>query len=268
MITKSPMSWRLVGAAAAIAGLAAPLHAATIPSQGTWATTLQARDINADGTTDAFYDTVLNITWLADAKAALGSGYDTTFGAGYQTWTEAAAWAAQLNVHGVTGWRLPTMIDTGALGCDAGASGTDCGYNVQTISADGQTVYSELAHLYYVTLGNLGYCAPGDAACSTAQAGWGLTNTGDFRNLEAWVYWFAVPYAPFPADAAWAFNSERGRQGIAMLTDGLIALPVRPGDVTGAAPQPVSEPQALLLALLALGAAAVARRHRSAGPAP
>jgi hypothetical protein len=40
-----------------------------VPGQGTWQTTLQARDLDGDGQIDAFYDTVLNITWLRDANA-------------------------------------------------------------------------------------------------------------------------------------------------------------------------------------------------------
>ena len=147
----------MLAALAATFALAAPLaHAGAVIGQGTWQSTLQARDINGDGITDAFYDITLNISWLADGNAGAGSGYDATFGGGLMTWGEANAWAANLNVFGVTGWRLPTMIDTGAPGCDLSfGGGTDCGYNVQTVSADGLTVFSEWAHLYYVTLGNL-----------------------------------------------------------------------------------------------------------------
>ena len=48
----------------------------------------------------AVYDTDLNITWLADANANHG-----------MTWDQANAWAAGLNVGGVTGWRLPTALN-------------------------------------------------------------------------------------------------------------------------------------------------------------
>ncbi len=186
--------------AAALALLAsASAFAAGVPGQGTWETTLQPRDINSDGTVDAFYDTVLKVTWLADANAGAGSIYDstgyTTATDGRMTWTDAKAWAASLNVHGTTGWRLPTMVDTGAPGCDFGFSGTDCGYNVQTISADGQTVYSEMAHLYHVTLGNRAGCdTTGDCSAGNASTApnYMLSNTGSFRNLQASVYWSGV----------------------------------------------------------------------------
>lgn len=38
---------------------------------GTWQTTLQGRDLDGNATTfEAYYDTVLDITWLADANYA------------------------------------------------------------------------------------------------------------------------------------------------------------------------------------------------------
>lgn len=40
-------------------------------TEGTWRTTLQARDLDGNlATTEAYYDTVLNVTWLADANYA------------------------------------------------------------------------------------------------------------------------------------------------------------------------------------------------------
>ena len=52
--------------AAALSALCLPpVHAAAVPGQGTWETTLQARDINHDGTVDAYYDTALDVSWLA-----------------------------------------------------------------------------------------------------------------------------------------------------------------------------------------------------------
>lgn len=149
-------------------------HAVGVSGQGTWETTLLPRDINGDNVVDTFYDTVLDVSWLANANAA-----------GRMTWANANAWAAGLDVFGKTGWRLPTMIDTGVPGCNISiAGGTDCGLNVQTISPDGQTVFSEMAHLWYVSLGNKAYCTPGDSACSSPQPGWGLTNTGAFSNFR------------------------------------------------------------------------------------
>ena len=118
--------------------------AAPVPGQGTWEATLEARDINGDGTVDAYYDIALDLTWLADWNVN-----------GRQHWNTNLTWATGLDVYGVTGWRLPSIIDTGSPGCDwSYAGGTDCGYNVDTGS-------SEMAHMWYVTLGKIAYCIPG-----------------------------------------------------------------------------------------------------------
>ena len=76
--------------------------------RGTWETTLQARDVNGDGIVEAYYDTAVNITWLANANAGAGSTFDNGLNPtdGRMTWVNANAWAAALNVQGVTGWRL------------------------------------------------------------------------------------------------------------------------------------------------------------------
>src|SRR5882672_9053263 len=103
-----------------------------VPKQGTWQSTLQARDLSGDGKPDAYYDTALDITWLRNANAN-----------GTMNWQNANAWAESLDVHGVTGWRLPTIIDDDALRFDFGYADTDCGYNSRT--KIGNTVYSEMA---------------------------------------------------------------------------------------------------------------------------
>ena len=239
-------------------------QAAPVSGQGTWETTLQARDINGDGVVDAFYDTVLNVTWLADAKAAAGSLFDNGVSDtdGRMTWASANAWTANLNVYGLSGWRLPTMIDTGSPGCTFSYNGTDCGHNVQTISADGLTVYSEMAHLYYITLGNKSSCdTSGD--CSTGRMfslpDLMLSNTGALRNLEVWVYWSGVAYATNPSFEAWTFYTGYGNQFNFTQDYEMNALAVRPGDVVTAVP----EPQTWAFMLLGLAAMVVVQRKRA-----
>jgi hypothetical protein len=212
-------------------------QAAPVSGQGTWETTLQARDLNGDGVTDAFYDTELNVTWLRNADAN-----------GRMNWDTAKSWASALVVGGYSGWRMPTMVDTGAPGCDlSNAGGTDCGYNVQTKS--GSTVYSEMAHLWYTTLGNKAICAPGEANCIAAQPGWGLSNTGNFQNMQSYFYWSGTQFTTY-ADFAWAFSTTSGSQGGFGGSPGFYAMAVRPGDVTAAIPEP--ETYALMLAGLAV----------------
>src|SRR3989344_1744726 len=103
-------------------------HAAAVSGQGTWETTLQGRDLDGNlSTFEAYYDTALNITWLVDGNYAQTSGYDTD---GLMLWSAANTWAAGMNPYGsgITGWRLPTMVDIGTTGCQYSyAGGTDCG---------------------------------------------------------------------------------------------------------------------------------------------
>jgi hypothetical protein len=217
------------------------IQAAPISGQGTWETTLQNRDLNGDGVADAFYDTQLNITWLRNANSA-----------GLMTWDAATTWATRLNIGGVTGWRLPTTNDTGAPGCNFSYSGTDCGVNVQT--STGNRVNNELAHLYYVTLGNL---ACTDTAGRNQVAGCGLTNTANFQNFDQYAYWsgtenalnFINAYASW--SAAWSFATindgiSAGVQNTTGKSNELSAVAVRSGDV-GVSSVPVPPTAALML---------------------
>lgn len=235
-----------------LAGLAGVAAAAGVPGQGNWETTLQARDLDGDAVTDAFYDTVLDVTWLRNANVN-----------GPMNWNVANAWAANLVVGAYSDWRLPTMVDTGAAGCDfVLVGGTDCGYNAQTQS--GGTVFSEMAHLFHETLGNKSLYAPGVLPDGvTHQAGWGLSNTGDFQDMQSDSYWTGLDYAP-DASYAWRFDTLHGFQAYFLKSGGGVdfsALAVRSGDVAAVR---VPEPGTLYLATLAFVGMGVASRRRTA----
>jgi hypothetical protein len=154
------------------------------------------------------------------------------------------------------------MIDTGFLGCNFAYTGTDCGYNVQTKSGNvtqyqaGQTVYSEMASLFYDTLGNKSVV---NTAGFGPQPGSGLTNTGAFQNLQADSYWFGLSYAPSSLDA-WRFITADGGQQNVGKTSGAYALAVRNGDVL--APSAVPIPAAAWLMVSGIGALGAAARRR------
>src|SRR3989344_3911374 len=170
-------------------------HAASVSGQGTWETTLQGRDLDGNlSTFEAYYDTSLNITWLANALYA-----GTTM-----NWTTATTWAAGLNPYGsgIAGWRLPTTIDVGNEGCTYTNpyQGVDCRYNITTLS--------EMSHMFYTTLGDLAYY---DTAGVGPQPGYGLSNTGPFSNVQSFYYWSATEYAPTTSHA-WIFFFSNGSQ--------------------------------------------------------
>jgi hypothetical protein len=214
--------------------------AVSISGQGDWESTLQGRDLDGNlSTFEAYYDTSLNITWLANA--------DT----GMPTWDSANTWAANLNPYGsnISGWRLPTTVDVGNNGCSYTNvyQGVDCGYNI--------TTPSEMSHLFYTTLGDKAYYN----TSGVVQAGYGLTNTGPFSNVQSDYYWSATEYAPSTSDA-WYFYANYGNQYHYSKANGMYAWAVHSGDV-GVAVSSVPVPAtAWLFGSGLLGLISVARR--------
>ena len=230
-----------------------PVRAIEVSDQGTWKTTLQARDLDGNtSTTEAYYDTDLNITWLADANYAQTLG-DAD---GLVSWIGAIYEAPNLNINNITGWRLPTAGGTPQIGCvDFGYTGTACGYNVDTST-------SEMAHMFYITLGNKAYY---DTSGVWPQEGWGLTNTGPFTNLQSNLYWsgdgesFGCGIFSF-CGAAWGFSFYGGRQDYYDVNEQFYVWYVHSGDVGAAV---VSLPTAVwLFGSGLLGLVGIARNQR------
>lgn len=240
---------------ATLAAATSTAHAAGVPGRGTWETTLQARDLDGNAATaEAYYDTALDITWLADANYAQTSGADAD---GLMTWQQAQSWVGSLNVHGVTGWRLPTWTNPS---CNFGFTGTGCGYNVNTQGA-------ELAHLFHVTLGNLSLFEPVPGAVDRPAGTSGLLNTGPFVNhVTNGVndgHWYGT------ADGSlWSFHfgNTIGLQSSRYNGETLRAWAVYSGDVSNAltAPAPaVPEPASLAMVLAGLLVVASVAQRRS-----
>lgn len=207
-----------------IAGMisATAVQASAIPGQGTWETTLLARDLDGNtATAEAYYDLDLDITWLADANAAVDQ----------MNYPMANAWADTFSLGGFTNWRLPNVVDTGAAGCDQAFIGTDCGWNVDLTTG-------EMAHMFYATLGNTPrFDEFGD---ERDPGDFGLSNTGPFSNLIEDAYWTGTSYA-LNNTKAWYFNNTGGYQGEFSKTEPFYAWAVHDGDIgTAVIPVPAA----------------------------
>ena len=211
----------------------------------------------------AYYDDVLDITWIADANLA----DTTTFGVlginanGSMNWAKSNEWIAAMNTAAYLGksdWRLPTVGPLNGSNFNYSPSfngSTDFGYNQsEQGTAYAGSTGSEMAHLFYNTLNNKGYCDPlsSTADICVSQAGWGLSNAGPFSNLQTdSYYWFGTESA-VGSSSAWIFHFGAGDQSYADKPSTYSAWAVRPGDIA-----PVPVPGAVWLfggALTLLGA--------------
>jgi len=210
------------------------------------------------------YDDVLDITWLQNANYGAASAYDNGSSTtdGKMTWANAMDWAANLSyydsVRGVTydDWRLPqapVLNHFGLYNFTLSYDGsTDHGYNIHAVGTTfANYPSSEMAYLYYRSLGNTGrYDTAGNTTgCSIATC---LTNSGPFLNIQR-GYWTLngdtlQHLAGQFADTAITFSMD-GRQTYSGTGLQLNAWAVRNGDV---APVPEPETWALLLAGIGL----------------
>ena len=213
---------------------AAGLLAAALPALAQ----LQARDAGNDGSVDAYYDPVHQITWLAHAQAAAGSAQDdgSSTTDGLLTWQAAQSWVAGLTVGGVAGWRLP--------GIDAACNGNGIGYGCSA---------GELGHHFYNNLGG----STGLPISFSANAQAGL-----FQGLADQTFWSRDTLAQDPDQAGVLLFSE-GYQDFAFKAfSDHAAWAVHDGDVLAAVPEPASA----LTLLAGLGGLWLARRRGRAAP--
>lgn len=182
--------------------MAMPAHADGVTGQGNWESTLLGRDINLNAVAAIsaiavyLYDTTLNVNWLCNANVN-----------DQMDWTTATNWVANLS--------------TGS-----GAT-ANCGCNGNATSS------SEMAHLFFSTLGNKSYFDTN----GNVQSGYGLTNSGSFQNLQSYVYWSGSVCAP-SVDRAWAFRTDYGLQPADDKGNQFYAMAVRPGDFMASVPEP------------------------------
>jgi len=200
-------------------------QAAPVSGQGTWETTLQARDLTGDGIADAYFDTDLNITWLRNASVN-----------GAAQWQQNFLWAAFYGIGGYFEWRLPSALNPGDILCNSGGIGGSVGPHCAN---------TEMGHLWFTELGN--------------PVGGPMTNTGDFQGLQSDRYWLNEEYG----HSIWgySFNTGSGYQDVEIEWALGYAMAVHAGDI-GTPLSSVPEPESYALTLAGLGVIAVMLRRR------
>ncbi len=167
----------------------------------------------------AYYDDQLDITWTANANI-------NSFG----VWDTQTAWAAGLDIDGVTGWRLPNA--------DVNGDGIiiDCRGGGVTGCAD-----NEMGFLFW-------------------EEGITADAPGPFSNAQSNTYWSATEYGPGLAGAFSSGFAGVGGVTAVNLKDTLVfAWAVRSGNVS-AVPVPAA---VWLFGSGLLGLVGVARRKRA-----
>jgi hypothetical protein len=218
----------------------------------------------------AYYDSVLDITWLTNANLADSESFGVAGIAsnGAMTWSTANEWITAMNAAsylGFSDWRLPTLSPVSGSAFNYAASNngsTDVGFadGDGWIDAFGNPT-SEMGHMYYVNLGNLGRCTPndGDPSSCVEQPGFGLANSGPFDGIQKsdpGAYWNGLEYAPV-AGTSWVFRFYDGGQDSRDQLDQHYVWAVRTGDVAT-----VPEPTTLVLLSAGLSMLGLIRRKR------
>jgi len=189
----------------------------------------------------AFYDDTADLTWLADANAAMGSGYDTAFGDGRMNLSQAVDWATNLNISGVTGWRLPTTTQPD-FGCSRISNTGDYHFGSNCRA-------SEMGNMFYNVLGG----SESNSIASNHNANYDL-----FSNIQEAFYWSST-YRPGSTDTAIGLYFHSGYQNHNNQNMPSYAWAVHSGDVS-AVPLPAS---LWLFVSGVLGLAAVKKRQLS-----
>ena len=252
---------------------------------------LEGRLAATSGGTDyqAYYDSTLNITWLTNANLAVSNQFgltlsnnavdlrnDVVSSDGSMTWAATNLWLSNLNnanYLGFNGWRLPTLgrdlvfgnlvsnFDVGSCTSAKFDGTSNCGWNVLTTDpSDGSaandlsnlTVYSEIASLYFDTLGNRSvYDTNGNVVKSNGN----LENAGPFTNIQHANtpdrYWLGIEDAATNRVLSFAFGP--GLQQTVQHNLSLNAMLVMDGDVAKLNPtSAIPEPEMFLMMGLGL----------------
>lgn len=205
-----------------------PLFAATLLALSCSANAaLEMRDLdgNLSNGHEGVYDSVLDITWLANANSADGQ----------LNWNDAEAFVANLNsssYFGVTTWRQPTASNCIGNTCGNAASDTD----------------DELGYQFFQ---NFGATAGSNIASGTNSA-----NKALFSNVQNEIYWTGFDNGS--STLAYYFTNASGAQSSFFKSNDYYVWAVADGMVGTAVPVPAA---AWLFSSALAGLLVVRRKH-------
>lgn len=193
--------------------------------------TISAQATLYDRGNGMIYDDVLDITWLRDANYA-ATQYAATGGLegdadGLMNLNDAKTWVNNLSYGGYDDWRLASASLINPNPCVANDGSCDAGFNNTT---------SEMGHMFYNNLGNLGFK---DASGFFPQPGYGLSNTSfidgnsgfnvSLLNMQAGAerYWMQESYFA----SGWTLTLSTGEQGLFNAALEAHSWVVRDGDI-------------------------------------
>lgn len=192
---------------------------------------------------EAYYDDILDITWLADTDYAYASGYRTSWPHAAMSHAQALAWVDQLSIGGYDNWRLPSAGLNPLLADSISHTGaTNLGWYITRTT-------SELSHLFYVTLGNSG--SPSGSCGNYNFAPSCLQNTGPFLNMNIQSAFWYQEERNTTNQTSWMFSTYNGVQSWTSAT-ALGAWAVADGDIARSVAE-VSEPAPISILLGVFG---------------
>jgi hypothetical protein len=173
-------------------------------------------ELGADSKGETVYDTVKNVTWLANANLAATQ----TFGVsginrdGSMSWDTAQKWIAAMNTANYLGsnhWSLPTTQLPDA-GCSQRPKSAAFGYGCTG---------SQMGDLFYNKLGG----EQGSTIELRHNANYGL-----FKNFQQYLYWSSTLWERVP-NSAFSFSFGNGFQGTNVFANAMYAIAIAPGKV-------------------------------------
>lgn len=168
----------------------------------------------ANGGGQTIYDTVNNVTWLANANLA----ETQTFGVsginpdGSMSWTTAQDWIDAMNASDYLGsnqWSLPAT----------GVPDTACSQNPKSAAFGFGCTGSQMGDLFYNALGSV----QGSTIELKHNSNYVL-----FNNFQPYLYWSSTLW-PRVANSAFSFSFGNGFQGTNVYANDLYAIAVTPG---------------------------------------